>query len=346
MDRFSAALALVLEEETGYPQPVGGPYVRLHVTSALNDRRHKKGLLPLPLGVYVLDGDVLRCRETGAMLQLPEHPDGLAFDDHPQDPGGRTGMGILQREYSAWRSAQKLPDRDVWAISDDELTALYRAKYWDACACDRLEPGVAEFTFNTAVNAGVGTAGTQLQRVAGVDLVDGRIGDVTITASVKLLALDVINDLAEMQEKRYRALGTFKVFGRNWLARNERVAEYCRRMAGDIDAVVVPIGDGAAPASRSARAHEDPPPETAAQSTTNQVATGVVAAGKALPVFKIATIAKGFAVTGKSVLSLEFLFEVGTDPEVWAFLIVGGGLVWGGLHLIGERTRRLLIKGD
>ncbi len=345
-DRFTEALALILKEETGYPQPPGGPYVRLEVDAAWN-KRHKARL---PEGTYVLDEETgrLRRRGDGWLIDIPRKPDGMAFDDHPRDPGGRTGMGILQREYDAWRKRQDLPTRDVWLIADRELEIIYRRQYWDRCRCEELEPGVGEMTFNTAVNCGVGTAARQLQMVADVDHVDGIIGEVTVAAVNALAAKEAVHALAKMQERRYRSLENFSVFGENWLGRNRRVEVYFAARAQDIEpwhpAVTAAVAEIGEPEVRTARAHEEPP-ETPAQSTTNQAAAGTSLAGASMPTLKILTIAKQFVAAGKSLLTLEFAFEVITDPEVWVYSMIGFGVVWGSLHIIRERTRRLVTMG-
>lgn len=347
-DRFTAALALVLAEETGYAQPEGGPYVRLLVTHESNARRRKRGEAPLTVGRYVLDDGSGKLRHgDGTLIDLPRRPDGMAFDDHPRDPGGRTGMGILQREYDAWRRARGFEARDVWRIADDELRDIYRRQYWDACKCDRLEPGVAEMTFNTAVNCGVGTAARQLQMTAGVKA-DGIIGEVTIAAAVAMPAADVVARLAVRQEARYRSLAGFRDFGRNWLDRNARMKAWCTARAADValchESVTDEIADIGACEARTARAHDDVP-ASIADSTTASAAAFIGHSSKLPPFLPVLQKAHEFTAAGKSLLSLEFVLAVASSPDVWVMLALSGGMIAAARYIIGERVKRLVHMG-
>lgn len=348
-NRFLAALALVLREETGYEQPIGGPYIRLVVTARTNDRRRKKGLTPLPLGKYTLDtgGGALRNVATDLRIAIPDEPDGMAFDDHPKDPGGRTGMGILQREYDAWRHANGAPKADVWRITDSELTAIYRRSYWDACQCSRLEPGVAEFTFNTAVNAGVDIAGRQLQMAAKVR-VDGRIGDVTVAAARAEPALEMVRALAASQRARYPTLHNFKTFGDNWMARTERVEVFALARAHDL-----PVGspwetatfeDIGHPEERTPRAHEVPP-ESADKSSTVQAAVMVDWAGRLVPMVPVFRVLSEFRAAGKPLLSVDFALAVMSSPDVLAALGIAIAITAPARHIVAERVRKITTMG-
>lgn len=349
-DRFQAALALVLREETGYEQPIGGPYVRLVVGPKVNARRAKTGLAPLPLGRYVLasNGRALARVPDGLAIALPDEPDGLAFDDHPKDPGGRTGMGILQREYDAWRHTRGLEKQDVWRIGDDELTAIYRRQYWDACRCDDLEPGVAEFTFNTAVNCGPDIAGRQLQMAVKVDRVDGRIGDVTVATARAQPALDVVKALAAAQRARYPTLRHFDTFGENWMARTERVETFALARAHDLPLgspwEVSVIEDIGPPEERTPRAHEKPP-ETAAQSSTVQAAVMVDWMGRLVPMVPVFRVLSDFRAAGKSLLSLDFALAILSSPDVLAAVGIAIAITAPARHIVAERVRKLTTLG-
>ena len=80
------------------------------------------------------------------------------YSNHPDDPGGPTMHGIIQREYNAWRAKHGLALQPVRKISDDEVKAIYRAEYWDAMGCDNLSSGYDLVVFDAAVNNGVGRA--------------------------------------------------------------------------------------------------------------------------------------------------------------------------------------------
>jgi lysozyme family protein len=80
------------------------------------------------------------------------------YSNHPDDPGGPTMRGIIQREYDAWRRKQGRRVRPVRQIEENELRDIYRIEYWDAMACDELSAGLDLCVFDAAVNSGVSRA--------------------------------------------------------------------------------------------------------------------------------------------------------------------------------------------
>lgn len=80
------------------------------------------------------------------------------YSNHPDDPGGPTMKGVIQKEYDAWRKKHGLRTQPVKRISETELRAIYRAEYWDAMKCGDLPDGVDLCVFDAAVNSGVGRA--------------------------------------------------------------------------------------------------------------------------------------------------------------------------------------------
>lgn len=91
------------------------------------------------------------------------------YSNHPDDPGGPTMKGIIQREYDAWRRHHGLSIRPVRKIEENEMQAIYRNEYWDAMACDGLEPGFDLCVFDAAVNSGVGRAKQWLECAGEID---------------------------------------------------------------------------------------------------------------------------------------------------------------------------------
>lgn len=92
------------------------------------------------------------------------------YSNHPDDPGGPTMKGVIQREYDAWRRKHSEPLGPVRQISDEEVKAIYRQNYWDAMKCDALPLGLDFCVFDAAVNSGPGRAGKWL---AGSKTIDG-----------------------------------------------------------------------------------------------------------------------------------------------------------------------------
>lgn len=91
------------------------------------------------------------------------------YSNHPDDPGGPTMKGVIQREYDAWRQKQGKSKRPVRGISEDELRAIYLTEYWDAMGCSDLKPGLDLCVFDAAVNSGVGRAKQWLQKSKDID---------------------------------------------------------------------------------------------------------------------------------------------------------------------------------
>ena len=107
------------------------------------------------------------------------------YVDNPNDPGGATNRGVTQAAYDEYRAAHDLAAQPVSAITDAELTDIYRGDYWSACHCDDIErragAPLALVVFDTAVNSGASRAARMLQQLLGV-ADDGVIGQQTLGA--------------------------------------------------------------------------------------------------------------------------------------------------------------------
>lgn len=150
-------------------------------------------------------------------------------DDDPDDPGGRTSRGIIQREYDAWRAARQLPKNDVWKATDDEVNAIYQEQYWDPW-CPQFPTGLDYLFFDMDVNMGFHEAATLLQRGLGVKT-DGKLGIVTLGA---LKACDPAKTIATITTAKatfYHQLRTWWKYGKGWTARYMRAAQRATAMA-------------------------------------------------------------------------------------------------------------------
>jgi len=148
-------------------------------------------------------------------------------DDDPDDPGGRTSRGIIQREWNVF--CQTHPDRpsDVWKASDEDVATIYKEQYWNPY-CDRLPSGVDLVFFNTSVNSGRTQAVKELQRALGFkpEDVDGMMGMITFSALSTYRDIPgLIRDMCERRRAYYRQLKTFWKYGKGWLARTDRIEE-------------------------------------------------------------------------------------------------------------------------
>jgi lysozyme family protein len=84
------------------------------------------------------------------------------YSDNPADSGGRTMYGIT--EVVARRNGYR---GEMKTLPLETAKAIYRAQYWDLLRLDDVSAAsaqLAEELFDTAVNCGVGIAGTFLQR--------------------------------------------------------------------------------------------------------------------------------------------------------------------------------------
>jgi lysozyme family protein len=125
--------------------------------------------------------------------------------DHPKDPGGRTNKGVTQRVYDRWRSQHGLPTRDVAAIEDAEVAALYEADYWLPPRCDLLRRKLDLVQFDTSVNMGTGRAVRFLQGALGCS-VDGAFGSSTERAAADCDLAGAVSAYLDARLAYYRRL--------------------------------------------------------------------------------------------------------------------------------------------
>lgn len=199
------------------------------------------------------------------------------YVNHPADPGGATNKGVTQYTYNAYRKSRGLPARSVREITSDELSTIYRTRYWDAVKGDWLPAGLDYAVYDFGVNSGPRRAIEFLQRVLGVDD-DGELGPKTLKAAETANAADVINALCDRRLAWLKTLKTWKVFGKGW---SNRVAGVRR------NALAMARGAAAEPAkpdpvpSRTDEAMQPPAPSAGAGKGA-AVATGTIAAGGAV----------------------------------------------------------------
>ena len=144
------------------------------------------------------------------------------YVNHPQDPGGRTNLGVTQRVWKEW-TGHEVDEKQMRALTSTMVAPLYKRKYWDACRSDDLVSGVDYAVFDVAVNSGPGRAIKFLQSCVGVDA-DGGFGPRTL-AAVKVTEQDPERLIELYCAKRLeflQSLKTFETFGKGW---SRRVAE-------------------------------------------------------------------------------------------------------------------------
>lgn len=150
-------------------------------------------------------------------------------DDDPNDHGGRTSRGVIQREYDAYRRQLGEATRDVWTASDAEIADIYEHKYWLPIS-PTLPAGADLVYFDVCVNAGPGQAAKQLQRALGVT-VDGAIGPATMAAVAAADPAALVKSFSNVRTMFYRGLAQFPRYGRGWLSRVGQIEVAALKMA-------------------------------------------------------------------------------------------------------------------
>ena len=152
------------------------------------------------------------------------------YVDHPEDPGGRTNMGITQAVYEKYLGRTVTED-EMKNIKIGDVRIIYRENYWDRVKGDDLPSGIDFCVFDWAVNSGVSRASKALQRIVGVKD-DGVIGPITVKETFKCDSDKVILSYTEVRENFYKKLSTFDTFGKGWLSRNSKTRDLSLEMSG------------------------------------------------------------------------------------------------------------------
>ena len=164
--------------------------------------------------------------------------------DHPQDPGGATMKGITIGTFAQWKG-RKVTKEELRNISDADLRAIYRRKYWDKVRGDDLPAGLDLVAFDAAVNSGPSRGARWLQQALRVTA-DGKIGPQTIAAARAANSETVIIEACNVRLGFLRGLRTWPTFGRGWQRRVDDVRREALAMAGP---VVRPVSAPRAPAT-------------------------------------------------------------------------------------------------
>lgn len=166
------------------------------------------------------------------------------FTDDPYDPGGPTNRGITLRVYAAWKgvAADARLKEQLKHIPEDDVRAIYAARYWTPAQCDALQPALAFFHFDAVVNHGITGATRLLQRAVGTDA-DGEIGPLTLEAISCLAVEEALDAYADERRKRYRALPHFWRFGRGWLRRVDVTLKRALEVAREPAPAPIPVSE-------------------------------------------------------------------------------------------------------
>jgi lysozyme family protein len=156
-----------------------------------------------------------------------DHEGWGSYTTHPLDKGGPTRWGITLATLADWRG-QPVDPSDVEALTEEEASAIYRARYWAPMRGDQIShQGVATKCFDASVNMGVGTASRLVQlacRWCGRSVyLDGVFGPVTLGAVNACEPGEFLHQLSNAMQMHYRGIvardPSQRVFLRGWLAR-------------------------------------------------------------------------------------------------------------------------------
>lgn len=203
----------------------------------------------------------------------------------PHDPGGRTNQGVTQATYTAWLSSNKRPNADVYNISAQDVSTIYKGEYWDRIQGDALPTGLDLCVFDASVNSGCGQASKWLQQALGSAYqgqIDGTVGSKTLAAiqSEPGDCVDIIEAFCSRRLATLQRLSTWKYFGQGWHA---RIANVQKTAISWVDVAPEPQAPDLSSVKGSAKApvtgHINPPmvSQIAAHATTAASGTVVVA---------------------------------------------------------------------
>jgi lysozyme family protein len=156
-----------------------------------------------------------------------KHEGGWA--DHPKDPGGATMKGVTIGTFSQFKG-RKVSKEELRNISDADLQAIYRRKYWDVVKADELPSGLDFVAFDAAVNSGPARGARWLQVALGVTA-DGKVGPATLAHARAANVPQVIDYACNARLDFLRGLKTWPTFGKGWARRVTEVRSAAKDLA-------------------------------------------------------------------------------------------------------------------
>lgn len=151
------------------------------------------------------------------------------FVNNPNDSGGKTNYGITQNVFDAFRKERGQLPFSVEKITKLEVNAVYLQEYWLKGKCDKMEPLVAIFHFDTCVNTGIKQANKLLQRSIGVKD-DGLIGIITLQEMKLYDEEEIITKYIKLRKEFYDKIikknNKLNIFRDGWMNRVNSLAEY------------------------------------------------------------------------------------------------------------------------
>ena len=142
------------------------------------------------------------------------------FVNHPSDPGGMTNLGVTKRVWEEY-TGHEADEKTMRSLTPEKVAPLYEQRYWRPTYCEVLPRGLDFVVFSMGVNGGPGRAVKLLQQSIGC-VPDGIIGPRTRELISNSNIATLIAKFSETRREYYRALKTFPIFGKGWLARVDK----------------------------------------------------------------------------------------------------------------------------
>lgn len=157
---------------------------------------------------------------------------GDKYTNDPFDHGGPTKYGITQSTLASYRG-KPVFEADVKNLTEHEAKMIYRAKYWNPLACDKIRSQImAMILFDQGVNKGIVAASKTIQSVVGAK-VDGMIGPRTLELINSKLDRDVAFQFVCRAQEEYARIvqkdHTQSRFLVGWLRRTHKLFEMVMR---------------------------------------------------------------------------------------------------------------------
>ena len=155
------------------------------------------------------------------------------FSDDAGDSGGATMQGITWRDAAAYREIDPLTLRTdaeqvrlVKSLTEAEIQAIYRTRYWEAVSGDALPYPLDMVLFDSGVNLGVGAAVILLRLAMGLPAFPPTMRATLATVQEIGSHLPVVvSKVLDLRRARYRRIahGHNAQFLAGWLMRVDRL---------------------------------------------------------------------------------------------------------------------------
>lgn len=139
------------------------------------------------------------------------------YCDNPNDPGGATNFGILQRDW---------PEVQIASITRDQAIGWYEPNYWNKVPYSQLSSQeVATKLFDMHVNCGLSATVMIAQKALGfaAQNIDGQMGPMTLAAINSVNETSFLTEVVELLTLHYKLLEQkdpkLVTFDRGWCAR-------------------------------------------------------------------------------------------------------------------------------